>query len=78
VLTYLAEELRTGDIAVAGAQAYANWADQLLSPAQCAELLPAFCAEVGLPRRRGRVPGPAAGQADRAGRGVRRGLPRQR
>jgi hypothetical protein len=33
VLTYLAEELRTGDIAVAGAQAYANWADQLLSPA---------------------------------------------
>ncbi len=49
VLTYLAEELRTGDIAVDGAQAYANWADQLLSSEQCAELLPAFCAEVGLP-----------------------------
>ena len=49
VLTYLAEELRTGDVAVAGAQAYANWADQLLSPAECAALLPAFCAEVGLP-----------------------------
>ena len=49
VLTYLAEELRTGDIAVAGAQAYANWADQLLSPADCARLLPAFCAEAGLP-----------------------------
>ena len=49
VLTYLAEELRTGDVAVAGAQAYANWAGQLLSPAGCATLLPAFCAEVGLP-----------------------------
>ncbi|MGH3276614.1 MAG: Tn3 family transposase, partial [Streptosporangiaceae bacterium] len=49
VLTYLAEELRTGDIAVAGAQAYANWADQLLSPEECAQLLPAFCAETGLP-----------------------------
>lgn len=27
VLTYLAQELRTGDIAVEGAGAYANWAD---------------------------------------------------
>jgi hypothetical protein len=49
VLTYLAEELRTGDVAVDGAQSYANWADQLISPEKCAELLPAFCAEVGLP-----------------------------
>jgi len=29
--------------------AYANWAGQLFSPAQCAALLPPFCAEVGLP-----------------------------
>jgi len=49
VLTYLAEELRTGDIAVAGAAAYADWADQLLSPAEVAERLPAFCAGVGIP-----------------------------
>jgi hypothetical protein len=49
VLTYLAEELRTGDIAVDGAQSYASWADQLLSLDKCAELLPDFCAEVGLP-----------------------------
>jgi len=41
VLTYLAEELRTGDIAVVGAQAYADWAEQLLSPAECTALLPA-------------------------------------
>lgn len=49
VLTYLAEELRTGDIAVTGAQAYANWADQLLSPDEVAAMLPGFCAEVGIP-----------------------------
>jgi hypothetical protein len=49
VLTYLAEELRTGDVAVTGAQAYANWADQLLTPDEAAEMLPGFCAEVGIP-----------------------------
>ncbi|HEY6423742.1 MAG TPA: transposase [Pseudonocardiaceae bacterium] len=49
VLTYLAEELRTGDVAVDGACSYADWAQQLLSPEKCAELLPDFCAEVGLP-----------------------------
>ena len=30
MFTYLASELRTGDIAVRGSQAYANWAEQLL------------------------------------------------
>ena len=49
VLTYLADELRTGDIAVTGAATYANWAGQLLTPAEVAERLPAFCAEVGIP-----------------------------
>jgi hypothetical protein len=49
VLTYLAEELRTGDVAVEGAQSYASWADQLISVERCAQLLPTFCAEVGLP-----------------------------
>jgi TnpA family transposase len=49
VLTYLAEELRTGDVAVDGAQSYASWADQLISVERCAQLLPTFCAEVGLP-----------------------------
>jgi hypothetical protein len=43
------EELRTGDVAVDGAVSYANWADQLISPEKCRELLPAFCAEVGIP-----------------------------
>jgi hypothetical protein len=49
VFTYLAEELRTGDIAVAGSQAYANWASQLLAWSECEGLLEEFCAEAGLP-----------------------------
>jgi Tn3 transposase DDE domain/Domain of unknown function (DUF4158) len=49
VFTYLASELRTGDIAVRGSQAYANWAAQLLPWEQCEGLLDEFCAETGLP-----------------------------
>jgi hypothetical protein len=49
VFTYLASELRTGDIAVRGSQAYANWAEQLLPWPDCEELLDEFCAETGLP-----------------------------
>jgi hypothetical protein len=40
VFTYLATELRTGDVAVEGADSYANWSEQLISPARAAELLP--------------------------------------
>jgi len=47
--TYLAEELRTGDIAVRGSQAYANWSAQLLGWEECEGLLSEFCAETGLP-----------------------------
>ena len=49
VFTYLAEELRTGDIAVAGSDSYANWAEHLLSWEECEPLLDGFCVEVGLP-----------------------------
>ncbi|MCA1680204.1 MAG: DUF4158 domain-containing protein [Actinobacteria bacterium] len=49
VFTYLAEELRTGDIAVCGSQAYANWSAQLLPWTECKPLLDEFCAEAGLP-----------------------------
>jgi TnpA family transposase len=49
VFTYLASELRTGDIAVRGSQAHANWAEQLLPWEQCEALLDEFCAETGLP-----------------------------
>lgn len=49
VFTYLAEELRTGDIAVAGATELGDWSAHLLSYAECQPLIGEFCAEVGLP-----------------------------
>lgn len=49
VFTYLSEELRTGDIAVAGSYSYANWAEHLLPWEECVPLLDGFCAEVDLP-----------------------------
>ena len=49
VFTYLAGELRTGDIAVTGAGEYADWRSNLLPWSQCEPLLEGFCAEAGLP-----------------------------
>jgi TnpA family transposase len=49
VFTYLAEELRTGDIAIAGAGEYADWRANLLPWAECEPLLEGFCAGTGLP-----------------------------
>src|SRR5699024_400003 len=45
----LAEELRTGDIAVVGSNEYADWSAHLLTWEECEQHLAAFCAEVGLP-----------------------------
>ncbi len=45
----LAEELRTGDIAVIGSNEYADWTEHLLPWEECEQHLAAFCAEVGLP-----------------------------
>ena len=49
VFTYLAEELRTGDIAVSGAGEYADWRANLLLWEECEPLLEGFCAGAGLP-----------------------------
>ncbi|WP_230881808.1 hypothetical protein [Planomonospora sp. ID91781] len=49
VFTYLAKDLRTGDIAVAGAGEYADWSANLLPWSECEPLLEGFCAQVGLP-----------------------------
>jgi hypothetical protein len=49
VFTYLAEELRTGDIAVVGSNEYADWSEHLLPWEQCEPLLETFCERVGLP-----------------------------
>ncbi len=49
VFSYLAAELRSGDIAVAGSDSYANLHDQLMSWEECAPLVEEFCTEAGLP-----------------------------
>ncbi|WP_225992997.1 transposase [Actinomadura rudentiformis] len=49
VFSYLAAELRSGDIAVAGSDSYANLHDQLMSWEECRPLVPAFCAQAGIP-----------------------------
>jgi TnpA family transposase len=53
VFTYLAEELRTGDIAVAGASEFGDWSAHLLTFAECQPLIAEFCSEVGLPTSAG-------------------------
>lgn len=49
VFSYLAAELRSGDIAVPGSDSYANLHDQLMSWEECRPLVPAFCAQAGIP-----------------------------
>lgn len=53
VFSYLAAELRSGDIAVVGADSYSNFLDQLLSPAEIEPLIAGYCAEVDLPTTAG-------------------------
>ncbi|MEU5525178.1 transposase [Streptomyces sp. NPDC047860] len=48
VFTYLAEELRTGDVAVVGSEEFADWSGQLLAWEVVKEKLPAYLVEVGL------------------------------
>ncbi|MBV9022218.1 MAG: DUF4158 domain-containing protein [Streptomycetaceae bacterium] len=48
VFFYLAEELRTGDVAVIGSEEYADWSEQLLPWEQVEAKLPEYLVEVGL------------------------------
>jgi hypothetical protein len=49
VFSYLAAELRSGDIAVSGSDSYANLHGQLMSWQECQPLVAAFCAQAGIP-----------------------------
>ncbi|MFD1502599.1 Tn3 family transposase, partial [Streptosporangium lutulentum] len=49
MFSYLVAELRSGDIAVAGSDSFANLHDQLMSWEECRPLVPAFCAQAGIP-----------------------------
>ena len=49
VFSYLAAELRSGDIAVAGSDSYANLHAQLMTWDECRPLAADFCAQAGIP-----------------------------
>ena len=49
VFSYLAAELRSGDIAVTGSDSYANLHAQLMSWDECTPLVEEFCAQAGIP-----------------------------
>lgn len=50
VFSYLAEELRSGDLSIGGSEEFADYRDQLLSWDECKKLLPAYCEKIGLPQ----------------------------
>jgi hypothetical protein len=49
VFSYLAFELKTGDMYVEGAQDYADYRSHLLSWAECEPLVAAYCTQMDLP-----------------------------
>ena len=49
VLSHLAAELRSGDIAVAGSDSYASLHDQLMSWEECQPHVADFCEQAGIP-----------------------------
>lgn len=53
VFSYLADELRSGDLCVAGSESFADYRQQLLSWEECEALLPDYCAKIGLPDNAG-------------------------
>lgn len=49
VFSYLADELRSGDLSVGGSEAFADYRHQLLPWEECQTLLPDYCRKIGLP-----------------------------
>jgi len=49
VLAYLAADLKSGDIAIVGSGAYADFREQLLPWEECAPLIADYCGALGLP-----------------------------
>jgi len=49
VLSALANELRSGDVAVVGAEQFADYRDQLLPWSECEPLVPEYCRQLGIP-----------------------------
>lgn len=49
VFSYLADELRSGDLCVARSEAFADYRQQLLPWEACEAMLPDYCQKIGLP-----------------------------
>jgi len=49
LFTHLAHELRSGDLAIEGADSYADYRQQLLSWQECEPQVVAYCRQLGLP-----------------------------
>jgi len=49
VLSYMAKELRVGDLCVSGSDAYADYRDHLLPWRQCEQQLLDYCEKLGMP-----------------------------
>lgn len=49
VFSYLASELRSGDMCVLGSESFADYRKQLLPWEECLQRLPAYCEKIGLP-----------------------------
>lgn len=49
LFSYLATELKTGDVCVPGSESYADFRDQLLTWEECQPLLEQYCQELGIP-----------------------------
>jgi TnpA family transposase len=53
VFSYLAAELKSGDVAICGSAEYADYREQLLPLGACAPLVTQYCRDVGLPETAG-------------------------
>ncbi len=49
MFSYVAEELKTGDLCVAGSEQFADYRDQLLSWEECEPKLPDYCQQLRFP-----------------------------
>jgi len=49
IFSYLAAELKSGDICVLGSEAYADYREQLLSWSDCQQLFELYCQQLGFP-----------------------------
>jgi TnpA family transposase len=51
IFSYLAAELKSGDVYVKGSEAYADYREQLLSWSDCQPLVEPYCQQLGLPNQ---------------------------